>query len=71
MRFGMAMIQSIFAIADQERVQASGNHRNGNTSPLFVSNLIDIMAAIFTTPVSAETDQELALSTSKSGIKTG
>jgi AcrR family transcriptional regulator len=57
MRFGMAMMQSIYAIADQERLLAAGNQPV--SSALFVSHLIDSMEALFMAPLSKETQQEL------------
>jgi len=59
MRFGMAMMQSIHAIADQERLIAAGSTETAISAPLFVSNLIDVMVAILTAPISAETEREL------------
>jgi AcrR family transcriptional regulator len=59
MRFGMAMLQSIYAIADQERLVAADT-KSAISAPLFASHLIDIMEAIFTAPLSADTRRELA-----------
>jgi AcrR family transcriptional regulator len=58
-RFGMAMLQSIYAIAEQERLEAAGKTQMTARSPLFVSNLIDVLEAIFSAPLSAETRHEL------------
>ncbi len=52
MRFGMAMIQSIYAMADQEEY-----HRT--TSRLFINHLVDVIEAIFAAPISRETAEEL------------
>ena len=60
MRFGMAMLQSIYAIADQERLVAA-DKATAISAPLFVSHLIDVMEAILTAPVSADTERELEL----------
>ena len=60
MRFGMAMLQSIYAIADQERLIAA-DKATAISAPLFVSHLIDVMEAILTAPVSADTERELEL----------
>lgn len=65
MRFGMAMMQSIYSMADQERLSAMTGKDRGNASALFVSHLIDVMEAIFTAPVSAETQRELSTGTSQ------
>jgi AcrR family transcriptional regulator len=60
MRFGMAMLQSIYAIADQERL-LTGNTASTPSAPLFVSHLIDVIEAIFTAPLSTDTRHELEL----------
>ena len=62
MRFGMAMMQSIYSIADQERLLAVENKHikdRQTAEPLFVSNLIDVMVAILTAPLSKQTRKEL------------
>lgn len=62
MRFGMAMMQSIYSIANQERLLTIDNtHTNDEqiAEPLFVSNLIDVMVAILTAPLSMQTKKEL------------
>ncbi len=64
MRFGMAMLQSIYAIADQERLMAA-DRESAINAPLFVSHLIDVMEAILTAPLSADTERELELATSR------
>ena len=61
MRFGMAMLQSIYAMADEERLQA-----HGRNPALFVSHLIDVLEAIFTAPLSSETAAELRRQTAAS-----
>jgi len=69
MRFGMAMLQSIYATADQESLQG-----NTHSTALFVSHLIDVMKAILVAPVSDETAHEIALqdtSPKKSSPKSG
>jgi hypothetical protein len=53
------MLQSIYAIAEQERLEAAGKPHMTARSPLFVSNLIDVLEAIFSAPLSAETRHEL------------
>jgi len=61
LRFGMAMLQGIYSMADQERLN-HGSDASHQTSPaLFVGNLIDVLEAIFTAPVSVESQAELAL----------
>ena len=57
MRFGMAMMQSIYAMADKERLIATGNRQI--SAALFVSHLIDSLEALFKAPLSAQTLQEL------------
>jgi AcrR family transcriptional regulator len=52
MRFGMAMMQSIGAMADQERQPTI-------STQLFTCHLIDVMTAIFTAPLSTDTRREL------------
>ena len=54
MRFGLAMQQSIHAIAEHER-------HHFTATPLFVSQLIDSMEAMMTAPVSQQTQRELSL----------
>ena len=66
MRFGMAMMQSIYALADQERLITAGKSE-GMTMPLFVSHLIDVMVAILSAPLSEQTKRELTLLESARG----
>jgi AcrR family transcriptional regulator len=51
-RFGMAMMQSICTMAEQERQQTI-------STPLFTCHLVDVMTAIFTAPLSTDTRREL------------
>ena len=52
MRFGMAMMQSICTMAEQERQQTI-------STQLLTCHLVDIMTAIFTAPLSNDTRREL------------
>ena len=56
MRFGMAMIQSIYTMADQERIANSAATTFEPNSPALVSHLVDVLEAIFLAPVSLETE---------------
>jgi hypothetical protein len=59
LRFGMAMLQSIYAIAEQEQLEAAGKTSMTTQSPVFVSNLIDVLEAIFVAAPSTETREKL------------
>jgi hypothetical protein len=61
LRFGMAMLQSIYVIAEQERLEATGKTDTTIQSKLFIWHLIDAMEAIFTAPLSVETRHELGM----------
>ncbi len=57
-RFGMAMIQSIYNLADQERLRSSKSKTHMNES-LFINQLIDVIEGIFIAPISPETRKQL------------
>ncbi|ARN73230.1 TetR/AcrR family transcriptional regulator [Oceanicoccus sagamiensis] len=59
-RFGMAMIQSIYNLADQERLRSSKS-KNAISEDLFIHQLIDVMEGIFIAPISTETKKQLKL----------
>jgi AcrR family transcriptional regulator len=55
LRFGMAMLQAIYTMAERERTLESKPKRKNLSTEVFVSHLTDVMEAIFTAPVSPET----------------
>ena len=58
-RFAMVMMQSIYSLADQERLNATTSKGKKIAAELYVTQLIDVMEGVFNAPVSAETKKAL------------
>jgi len=58
-RFGLALDQTIHALADQINLMPRSRSIDENTAALFASNLVDMIAGGLAAPMSEETENEL------------
>ena len=65
-RFGLVIIQLIHSLAEYERLAELSADTDTVSSPLFVSNLVDVLVAALQAPVNPETQLEYTTNRSRS-----